>query len=443
MFKNVKRLGAGCVLTWSRAEGFAERRYWTLPEHSADPPASYADAVDEIRTRVRESVRSHLMSDVPLGLFLSGGLDSAGILALMAPMMDAPVRTFSVGFADRDANELQYARLAARAAGAAHREVVVSPDEFFRELPRLVWHEDEPLAFPSSVPLYFVSRLAREDVKVVLTGEGADELFLGYNRYRVAAWNERLGGPYRGLVPAAARRRIANLAGRLPRALRRYAERSFVATDAGPRAQFCENFSVFPSALLRRVLARPALMNARDRYGEILRRYDEAEAGSDALTRMSRADLQTYLVRLLAKQDQMSMAASIESRVPFLDHTLVERVVTLPAHFKLRGLTTKAVLRDALRGLVPPAILSRRKMGFPVPVGRWLQGSFSPLIDEFVLGERALARGLFDRDALRLLAAEHRATGGHGDRLWSLLNLEIWHRVVIEGEDAAHLMKAA
>ena len=215
-----------------------------------------------------------------------------------------------------------------------------------------------------------------------------------------------------------------------------------MAVDAGPRAQFCENFAVFPSVLLQRVLARPALMTLRDRYGEIMRRYDDA--GGDALNRMSRADLQTYLARLLTKQDQMSMAASIESRVPFLDHTLVEHVVALPSRLKLRGVTTKAVLRDALKELVPQEILSRRKMGFPVPVGRWLGGSFFPLVETFVLGRRALARGRFDPAALQRFAAEHRAgVGGHGDRLWLLLNLELWHRVVVEGEDAAHLMKAA
>ncbi len=422
-YKGVKRLGAGWLLTWSRASGFSEHCYWTLPASGAAPALSRADAAAEIQTRVRDAVRSHLMSDVPLGLFLSGGLDSAGLLGMMAPLTAGPVRTFSVGFADHDANELRYARLAARAAGAIHRDIVVSPQDFFREL-------------------YFVSRLAREHVKVVLTGEGADELFLGYNRYRVAAWNERLGAPYRGLVPAAARRRIASATHHLPRALRRYASRTFMAVDTGPRAQFCENFAVFPSALLRRLLAAPTLMIARDRYGEIMRRYDAG--GDDALNRMSRADLQTYLVRLLAKQDQMSMAASIESRVPFLDHTLVERVVALPSHLKLRGFTTKAVLRDALKGVVPPPILTRRKMGFPVPVGRWLAGPFFPLIESFVLGRRALARGLFDRETLRRMVLEHRTgVGGHGDRLWLLLNLEIWHRVVVEGEDAGRLMKAA
>ncbi|MBI3492943.1 MAG: asparagine synthase (glutamine-hydrolyzing), partial [Acidobacteria bacterium] len=316
-FKSVKRLRGGHVLTWSRTDGLQSRCYWTLPEAGAHVSSSPSQEAMEIRTRLRDAVRSHLMSDVPLGLFLSGGLDSTGLLALMAPLAEAPVRTFAVGFADREADELAYARLAARAAGAAHREIVVSPAEFFRQLPRLIWHEDEPLAFPSSVPLYFVSRLAQEDVKVVLTGEGADELFLGYNRYRVAAWNERLGAPYWGLVPAAARRRIARLARALPSELSRYEARSFVTLDPGPRSQFCENFAVFPGTLLTRVLARPALLAARDRFGEVLHQYDHA--GGDSLNRMSRADLHTYLERLLMKQDRMSMAASIESHVPYLD----------------------------------------------------------------------------------------------------------------------------
>src|SRR2546428_135134 len=155
----------------------------------------------QVRARLAAAVRSHLMSDVPLGLFLSGGIDSSALAALMAPMVREPIRTFAVGFADPGANELAYARLAAASVGAEHREVVVSPSQFFDALPNLVWHEDEPIAFPSSVALYFVSRLAREHVKVVLTGEGADELFLGYNRYRVTAWNKRLGRAYWALVP--------------------------------------------------------------------------------------------------------------------------------------------------------------------------------------------------------------------------------------------------
>src|SRR4029077_10216332 len=182
--------------TWSMDRGFQKRRYWSLPAPTTAPPSTLKEQAAIVRDRLREAVRIHLMSDVPLGVFLSGGIDSTGIAALAAGLIDAPLRTFAVGFAEAEANELAYARLAARAIGSEHREVVVSAGEYFEALPRLLWHEDEPIAFPSSIPLHFVSRLASDHVKVVLTGEGADELFLGYNRYRVTQWNERLGAAY-------------------------------------------------------------------------------------------------------------------------------------------------------------------------------------------------------------------------------------------------------
>jgi asparagine synthase (glutamine-hydrolysing) len=360
----------------------------------------------------------------------------------MAPMVKEPIRTFSVGFAEAEANELGYARLAARAIGAEHREVVVSPEEFFNELPRLIWHEDEPIAFTSSVPLYFVSRLARDHVKVVLTGEGSDELFLGYPWYRVTAWNARLGRIYFPLAPRALRNATREIARRLPWPLRRYAERSFPALEPGPRGLFYENFAVFPDRLRQELLAGGAFHDGRDPYAEGLRCYEEKSGG--VLDRMSHADLQTYLVELLMKQDQMSMAASIESRVPFLDHEFVERAVGLRSALKVRGLTTKAVLREALKELVPREILHRPKMGFPVPVGRWLRGPFWPVVEEFVLGARAGERGLFNPAMLRRLAEEHRSGAReHGDRLWLLVNLEMWQRIFLEGEDRATVLRAA
>jgi len=373
------------------------------------------------------------------GSFLSGGLDSSGLAALMAPMVKEPIRTFSVGVPEADANELDYARLVARAVGAEHREVVVPGTDFFGVLPRLVWHEDEPIAFPSSVLLYFVSRLARDHVKVVLTGEGADELFLGYNRYRVTAWNERAGRVYR-FVPPAVRAAIRNSVGSWPAPVRRRARRTFVALESGPRALFCENFSVFPTAVQRQLLADPTLLDARDPHAEALRCFAGAPGGT--LDRMSHADLQTYLVELLMKQDQMSMAASVESRVPFLDHEFVEHVAAMPGRFKLRGWQTKAVLREALHDVVPRPILRRKKMGFPVPIGRWLRGPFWPIVQEFVLGPRARRRGLFEPGALRRLAEQHRAgVAEHGDRLWLLTNLEIWQRVFLDGDDVPSVMR--
>jgi asparagine synthase (glutamine-hydrolysing) len=273
-------------------------------------------------------------------------------------------------------------------------------------------------------------------VKVVLTGEGADELFLGYHRYRVTAWNERLGRAYWTVTPRPLRAGIRSAIHSLPWPLRRYAERTALALEPGVRSLFFENSAVFSGRFQRALLRDPAILTDRDPYAEGLRHYDEARGGS--LERMSHTDLQTYLVELLMKQDQMSMAASIESRVPFLDHEFVEHVVTLPGRYKLRGWQTKVVLREALRDLVPPQILTRRKMGFPVPVGRWLRGPFWPMVEEFVLGPRALQRGLFEPSSLRHLADEHRTgRAEHGDRLWLLANLEIWQRIFLDGEGVA------
>jgi asparagine synthase (glutamine-hydrolysing) len=441
-FRGIRRLLPGRTVSWSPGEPFRERRYWQLPAQVDDTRASLEERAEEIRARLSQAVRSHLMSDVPLGLFLSGGVDSSGLATLMAPMVPEPIRTFAVGFSEPEANELPYARLVARAVGAIHHELVVTPEQFFGALPRLVWHEDEPMSFAGSVPLYFVSALAREHVKVVLTGEGADELFLGYNRYRLTAWNERLGGLYWRLWPRHIGSRMSMVAKALPRPIRRYTERSFLAFPPGPRSSFCDNFAPFPEALQRRLLADPTLLARRDPYAKVLECYEGAWGGP--LERMSHADLQTYLVRLLMKQDQMSMAASIESRVPFLDHELVEYVAAMPGRFKLRGLETKAVLKAALRRHLPAPILKRRKMAFPVPIGRWLRGPFWPIVEEFILGPRALGRGLFEPSALRRLAEEHRV--GHVDhryRLWLLLNLEIWQRVFVDREDTAAIMKAA
>ncbi len=436
LFRGIRKLLPGRTLSWSPGEPLEQRRYWRLPGAIDEAPVRLEDRVPALRERLTGAVRSHLMSDVPLGVFLSGGLDSSGIAALMATMVADPIRTFAVGFADPSANELEYARLVARSIGAQHHEVVVSPEQFFAALPRLIWHEDEPIAFPSSVPLYFVSRLASEQgVKVVLTGEGADELFLGYPPYTATTWNEQLGRIYRALTPRAVRTAIRGAIPSLPVRVRRYARRSFLALEPTPREMVCENFAVFPTAMQQGLLT-DGLLDGRDPYEDKLRYFTEAPGAT--LERMSHADLQTYLVELLMKQDQMSMAASVESRVPYLDHELVEYAAALPAHVKLRGWHTKIVLREALRDLVPHEILARRKMGFPVPVGQWLRGPFWPVVEEFVLSSRAMSRGLFQPAGLRRLAEEHR--GGrwqHDERLWLLVNLEIWQRTFLDGEEPA------
>jgi asparagine synthase (glutamine-hydrolysing) len=442
-FNGVRKLLPGHTLTWSPETGFKQRRYWQIPAPKPEAARDFETEAADLKQRLLAAVKRHLMSDVPLGVFLSGGIDSSALAAMTAGMVekDEKLRTFSVGFAEQDANELPYARAVASHIGSEHREVLVSAAQYFDALPKLIWQEDEPIAFTSSVPLYFVSKLASDYVKVVLTGEGADELFLGYNRYRVTLWNNRLGWPYWTLMPKSGRAAVRQALTRMPSRVRRYASRMFLGLEPGIRSSFLENFAAFPEHLRRDILAAPDAGNERDPYRTMLECFAEAQGG--LLDRLSRTDIRTYMHELLMKQDQMSMAASIESRVPFLDDSIIEHVAALPGRLKLRGWTTKAVMRAAVAEYIPKEILTRKKMGFPVPVGGWLRGSHAAIVDEFVLSDRARQRGVFDAGGIDRLVGEHRHSArDHGDRLWLLVNLEIWLRIFIDGEDAADVMRS-
>jgi asparagine synthase (glutamine-hydrolysing) len=445
LFEGVRRLLPGHTLLWRESGEIEIRKYWDVrfagEEGDADGNGSGhrrdEDYVAEWSELFRTSVRLRLMADVPLGMFLSGGIDSSAIAAVMSGMVDEPVKTFSVAFAEREANELEYARLVARAYKTDHHEVVVSPEEFFDALPRLVWHEDEPLAHPSSVALYFVSHLAAQHVKVVLTGEGSDEMLAGYERYRKTILNLRLGASYGRLTTESLRRALKRGVERLPASsgVRQKLSRSFLAVTPDIESIYFDNFAVFPRAMQRELLTDEAQERAGgiDPYADVRRYLAETDAQT-LLNRLLYADTKTYLHELLMKQDQMSMAASVESRVPFLDHKLVEYTARLPERMKLRGWTTKYILRRSMEGILPEAILKRPKMGFPVPVGAWFRGRFRGVLDEYVLSERATARGLFRRDFVRRLVAEHEAGANHSERLWALVNFEMWQRQFIDGE---------
>ena len=438
LYEGIRRLPAGHTLTWKDG-AITIAQYWdlTFAEGSLDD-RSDASLVEEYQQRFQEAVRMRLMADVPLGMFLSGGIDSAAITAVMSQMVDEPIKTFSVAFAEREANELSYARIVATRFHTDHHEVVVSPNDFFGALPKLVWHEDEPIAHPSSIALYFVSRLAAERVKVVLTGEGSDETLAGYNRYRVAVLNSTFGAHYQRLVPGALRAAVKGAIDALPTsaALRRRLERTFLYLPTDLDTIYFDNFAVFGRAYQSAVLA-PAMreqLRGIDPYATHHEKLARTGATS-LLNRLLYADTKTYLHELLMKQDQMSMAASIESRVPFLDHPLVEFAAALPLRMKLRGVTTKYILREAMKSSLPPEILTRKKMGFPVPVGAWFAGAFRHVIDEFVLSPRCAARGLFDMNAISSMADRHmRGEQKHDQRLWALVNLEIWQRIFLDGE---------
>ena len=435
LFAGVRRLPPGHTLRWRDGEVRVEP-YWDLSFEPGDERRSEADLVAEYDARLRDAVRMRLMADVPLGAFLSGGIDSAAITAIMAQLVREPVKTFSVAFAEREANELQYARMVAERFRTDHHEIVVSPSQFFEAVPSMIWHEDEPIAHPSSIPLYFVSKLAQEHVKVVLTGEGSDETLAGYNRYRATVFNLRFGRMWESATPRAVRELVRRSLDALPRSsrLRQKLSRTFLALTADLDTIYFDNFSVFSRAWQSRLLGAELRERGEPPYRSIAR-YQKATDAPTLLGQLLYVDTKTYLHELLMKQDQMSMAASIESRVPFLDHPLVEFAAGMPDRMKLRGWTTKHVLRQAMANVLPAPILSRKKMGFPVPVGAWLRGPYRAVLDEFVLGERTLGRGLFEPAVLRELVDRHVHGGeNHAERLWSLVNLEVWQRLYVDGE---------
>ena len=438
LFAGVKRLLPGHVMTWRDGE-LTIRRYWDV-DFTKDDADSRDDQtyIKQWSELFREAVRLRLMADVPLGMFLSGGIDSSAIAAVMSGMVSEPIKTFSVAFAEREANELEYARLVADAYKTNHHEIVVSPEQFFSALPRLVWHEDEPLAHPSSVALYFVSHLASQHVKVVLTGEGSDEILAGYGRYRRTIWNLEMGQRYKQFTPAVARDTIRKQIERMMPGgrLRQKLMRTFLVLSPELESIYFDNFAVFPTPMQQHMFTRETM----DRIGSIdpyveLRQLLEQTKDLSLLDGLLYADIKTYLHELLMKQDQMSMATSLESRVPFLDHKLVEFTARMPERMKLRGGTTKYVLRESMKGVLPEKILSRSKMGFPVPVGSWFRGPFKSVIDEYVLSERALSRGIFAPDFVRKIVSLHLAGEDHSERLWSLLNFEMWLRRFFDTEE--------
>jgi asparagine synthase (glutamine-hydrolysing) len=436
LFLGVKRLLPGHLMTWRDGE-VSIRRYWDVDFSKEVEILDDKTYIEQWSELFRESVRLRLMADVPLGMFLSGGIDSSAIAAVMSGMVSEPIKTFSVAFREREANELEYARLVADAYRTNHHEIIVTPEQFFAALPRLVWHEDEPLAHPSSVALYFVSKLASEHVKVVLTGEGSDELLAGYGRYRRTIWNLAWGRQYNRLTPSIARDTIRKQIERMPPGgrMRQKLMRTFLVLSPELESIYFDNFAVFPTPMQQHMFTP----ETNDRISNIdpyveLRRLLERTKDLSLLDGLLYADIKTYLHELLMKQDQMSMATSVESRVPFLDHKLVEFTAKMPDAMKLRGGTTKYVLRESMKGVLPEKILSRRKMGFPVPIGSWFRGPFKSVIDEYVLGERALSRGIFAPDFVRKLVSLHQAGEDHSERLWSLLNFELWLRRFFDAE---------
>jgi asparagine synthase (glutamine-hydrolysing) len=431
-FLGIRKLPAGHWL--EIRDGKMEcRRYWKL-RYTPKQRISMKDAVAELQWRLAEAVRLRLVSDVPLGAFLSGGVDSSAVVIHMAAAMNRPVRTFSVGFGLSDFDERPYARQVAGRYGTDHTELVVEAP-VTDILSRLAWHYDEPFGDSSAVPSYLISRLTRQHVTVVLNGDGADETFGGYDWYKMDRWVNR-----GAVLPLGFRKQFASLMEHVPSAWRRRTPLwqitrlaevlSLPATRRYP--QWVEHFSpqarreTYSGDFLGKVQG-----NAPDELFASLFSNSQAEDWLDVILD---TDVNLYLVDdLLVKMDRATMSHSLEARSPFLDHVLMEFVATLPVSFKQVWGRKKRILKASLRGKMPDRLINRRKMGFSVPIAKWFRDDLREMARDVLLSARALQRGYFRSRQITDILEEHGARHDHGTRLWDLLMLELWHQTFVDG----------
>jgi len=436
MFRAIRRLPPAHFLIWEKGEVRLER-YWDL---RPDPrPMDEKQCADELRGRLEEATQMRLISDVPLGAFLSGGVDSTIVVGLMSRLCREPVRTFSIGFAEKAFNELAYARLAAEKFGTQHQEFTVEP-KAIEVLPKLIWHYNEPFADASAVPTYYVSQMTSEHVKVALTGDAGDECFAGYDRYRavrLGEWCDRIPRFIRAglaagigcLIPGSSQ----------PRSFRRRLKRFLQALRVPRRQRYLNWIGYFRDEEKARLYTDDfqARLGSRPSVALLDPWYDRAPP-DDFLGATLFVDLMTYLPEdLLVKVDIAGMANSLETRSPFLDHQVVEFAATIPTRLKLKGRTSKYILKQAFRDLLPEPIARRSKMGFGVPVAAWFRGELTGFLQETLLSSRA-DRGYFRPEAVERLVGEHLSGRfDHASKLWALLNFELWARMFLDREEPA------
>ena len=430
IYSHVHKLPPGHLLVAERGQ-VRIQQYWDLRFTGDGDTNREPEYLARLDVLLRDSVRSRLISDVPVGAFLSGGIDSSTVVAYMVETSDAPVVTTSVGFAEQAFDELEHARVVAEHVGCEHYPVVVTPD--VRDLlPKLAWHLDEPFADPSAVPTYYVSQAARQRVTVALSGDGGDELWAGYARHRVERWEARV----RGWLGASGSRVAGTAGGLLPHAVKGARALGHLALSPADACARKHAYNIFEGAH-REGLLTPDFRAATAGSDPLatFREYWHACTSPDPVDRALYVDVKTYMVDdILTKVDKMSMAVSLESREPLLDHRLLEFAATVPTSLKLRNGKGKYLLRRVLEPRVPQRILDRGKQGFEPPTGEWLRGPLAEMTNELLLDGRLHARGVFTRPAVERLWTEHR-TGrrDHRERLWTLVMLELWFREFIDG----------
>jgi len=431
-YKAIRKLEPGHTLRWRKGEIKTER-YW-LPDFSHKLKITEEEAGQRTVAILRDAVRVRLMSEVPLGAFLSGGIDSSAVVALMSEESSERVKTFSIGFDEQDFSELHHARRVAEHIGAEHHEFIVKPDAL-EVLPLLVEHYGEPYADSSAVPTYYVARETRKHVTVALNGDGGDESFAGYERYIAMTFTER----YRK-VPSFLRETVVKQAVNLiptsqARSRVASAKRMLDAVSLPRVNRYMHWVTVFNEAAKKPLYSSSFREQTRDAnaFGVLNTWFSKAN-GASVMDTALLTDLMTYLPNdLLVKVDIASMAVSLEARSPFLDHHVIEFAASLPPEMKARRLTTKYLLKRVLRQLLPKENLDRRKMGFGVPIGHWFRGRMQPFLREVLLSERSFRRGLFQRDRIQRLVDQH--VSGEYDyshQLWTLLMLELWFQRFID-----------
>jgi asparagine synthase (glutamine-hydrolysing) len=417
------------------------QRYWDLNFTGDGDPSREEEYLDRLDALVTESVGLRLMSDVPLGAFLSGGIDSSAVVAAMVRTSAGRVVTTSVGFDEQAFNELEYARVVARHLGVEQHEKLVNPgnNEIVDLLPKLAWHLDEPFADHSAVPTYYVSQAAREHVTVALSGDGGDELWAGYARHRVERW-EASARQWLGAGARAAGR----LAQRLPLGIKGARSLQHLALSPAEACARKHGYGLFESDARGALYASDFAAEVRDADPFAGFRLAYASCASpDPVDRALYVDVKTYLVDdIMTKVDKMSMAVSLESREPLLDHKLLEFAATVPTSLKLKNGRSKYLLRRLLERRIPKSIVDRPKHGFEAPTGEWLRGPLAPMVDDLLLDGRLRSRGIFDDREVTRIWREHRSrTDDHRHRLWSLVMLELWFRQFVDRTPAAQKLQ--
>ena len=438
IFEGIKKLPPAHYLLYDYAGNLKIERYWKLNfKSSLQTHTDPQELEDRIRAELEESVRLRLISDVPLGAFLSGGVDSSLIVGIMAKLGGQPVKTFSIGFEEQDFDELAYARMVSNHFGTDHHEFVVKPNAI-EILPKLVWHYNEPFGDSSAIPTYYVSKMTRDYVKVVLTGDAGDENFAGYPRYlrsKYVSWFTRLPEKARRSLLPAFLRILSQLPWRR-KTLNRLADFMEMLSSHQGR-NYAEQIKIFNQKEKDDVYSEDFSRQVKgtDPLDYLIKKYEEGDT-DDPLEKLLYLDMTTYLPEdLLVKMDIATMANSLEARVPFLDYQFIEEVAGIPSHLKLKGSTTKFILKKAFSDFLPEAILKRRKMGFGVPISKWFRKELKDFIYEILLDSRTLNRGYFKREGIEHLLDDHIGLRyDHSGKIWALLFLEMWFRVFIDKE---------